>query len=208
MNDDPKPDDCRQWWEDYVEIVAAQDGGEEVSTEKVAAFLQLTERLAQAVVNFDLDPTPLNQFRQNAEGCCFGVQERLPAVGEAVHLLLDRLRQKLTSQRRQVAHTSTALTELPVAPESSSPTCPVVLHGENESPVVRGKKKRILTPGQHDVVTALLEAGQDGLNKDELQDNSGHSDARGILDRLRKSDPDWNAVIHMAGRTGGRYRIL
>lgn len=103
ISDDLKPDDCRKWWEDYVEIVATQDDGEEVSTAKVAAFLQLTERLAQAVVDLDLDPTPLNQFRQNAEGCYFGVQERLPAAGEAVHLLLDRLRQELTRRQRQAA---------------------------------------------------------------------------------------------------------
>jgi hypothetical protein len=206
MNDYLEPKD---WWEDYVEIAPAQNDSEEVSTAKVDAFLQFTERLAQAAVDLDLDPTPLNRFRQNAEGCRFNPQKPLPPAGERVHLLLDRLRQKLTRQQRQAAHglpAPTVPTDPPVAPEPPA-VCPVVLRSGWEPPVVRGNTKRVLGPAQHNVVMALLEAGQDGLNKDELVHKSGHSDARGILKRLVKSDSDWADVIHFPGRTGGGYRI-
>src|SRR5271157_1466827 len=36
---------------------------------------------------------------------------------------------------------------------------------------------------------------------------SGCGDAVNILKRLAKSDPDWKAVIKLAGKPGGRYRI-
>jgi hypothetical protein len=99
-------------------------------------------------------------------------------------------------------------TEVPgTTPPADSEKVRVVLQGPGKPPIVKGKKKRVLTDPQDDVVQALLEAGEGGLTKDELEDKSGHSDARGILRRLAKSDPDWGVVIHFPGRTGGRYRI-
>ncbi len=85
-------------------------------------------------------------------------------------------------------------------------TAPPVVLTRFGGPVrVRGVQKAALTFAQHQVVRALLDAGETGLSKDELE--KVHSDARGILRRLRDLDPDWRAVIHFAGRTGGRYRI-
>jgi hypothetical protein len=72
---------------------------------------------------------------------------------------------------------------------------------------VNGKRKIGLTPAQADVVQALYEAGEAGLNKDELEANSGHSDARRILSRLVEKDADWAAVIHLAGAAHGGYRL-
>jgi hypothetical protein len=73
---------------------------------------------------------------------------------------------------------------------------------------VLGKEKDRLTAGEYDVVEALLAAGERGLTKDALIINGRHEDARGILSRLRKKDPDWASVIQMAGKSGGRYRII
>jgi len=61
-----------------------------------------------------------------------------------------------------------------------------------------------LTDGQHAVIAALIEAGAEGLTKDALE--AIRRSARRMLDDLRK-DSDWAAVIRMAGRTNGRYRI-
>jgi len=83
----------------------------------------------------------------------------------------------------------------------------VALRGREEEPIVLGKTKRKLTLPQYNVVKALLDAGDVGLTKDELVSKSGHEDARGILTRLAKKDPDWKQVIHFAGQTGGGYRI-
>ncbi len=92
-------------------------------------------------------------------------------------------------------------------PPPPSPAAPaVVLGGPNDEPTVRGKKKSKLPAAQFNVVKAML-AAKRPLTKDELDAKSGHTDARKILKTLADSDPDWRAVIHFAGKPGGRYRI-
>jgi hypothetical protein len=83
----------------------------------------------------------------------------------------------------------------------------VVLHGLGERPIVVGVEKEPLTLPQYDVVKALLEAGERGLSKDELDRKSKRGDARKTLKRLAESDPDWKAVIHFPGKPGVGYRI-
>ncbi len=84
---------------------------------------------------------------------------------------------------------------------------PVILGKPGDEPIVLGKRKNRLTQPRYDVITALLAAGDDGLSKDSLATDSGHGDAVGILKRLADSDPEWKAVIRLAGVPGGRYRI-
>jgi hypothetical protein len=87
------------------------------------------------------------------------------------------------------------------------PRIPVTLRGPQAAPLVLGKPKPNMTTAQYHVVEALLAAGDAGLTKDELVTASGHGDARHVLKRLADSDPDWHAVIHFPGKTGGRYRV-
>jgi hypothetical protein len=82
-----------------------------------------------------------------------------------------------------------------------------VLQGRDKGPIVSGRLKQTLTPPQFDAVKALLDAGEPGLTKDQLDKKSGHGDARKILKRLADSDPDWKAVLPFPGTTGMRYRI-
>ena len=84
---------------------------------------------------------------------------------------------------------------------------PVTLAGRDAMPTVGGRAKPRLSNAQYDVVLALLDAGDAGLNLDALLEKSGHNDARGILRRLKDSDPDWGDVIHFGGKPGGGYRI-
>jgi hypothetical protein len=84
---------------------------------------------------------------------------------------------------------------------------PVLLSGLGHCPIVYGTEKEQLTRAQYDVVKALLDAGERGLSKDELDSKSRHGDARKILQRLANSDPDWKAVIHFPGKPGIGYRI-
>jgi hypothetical protein len=83
----------------------------------------------------------------------------------------------------------------------------VMLRGPGDRPIVNSVEKRPLTLAQYDVVKALLEAGERGLSKDELDRKSKHGDARRILKRLAESDSDWKAVISFPGLPGGGYRI-
>ena len=82
----------------------------------------------------------------------------------------------------------------------------VILNGLHEPPIVLGKQKNKLTKAQYDVIQTLLPAGA-RLNKDELSRRSKHDDARKILDRLAKSDPDWMAVIIFPGNQRTGYGI-
>jgi len=84
----------------------------------------------------------------------------------------------------------------------------VVLRGRDEGPLVLGKEKPPLTGREYNGIKALLGAGKHGLIKDKLDEKSGHSEARKVLQPFRDSDPDWEAVIHMPGKAGrGGYRI-
>ncbi len=69
---------------------------------------------------------------------------------------------------------------------------------------VMGREKPPLTHAQRAVIKALIEAGEDGLSKDELE--AVRPSARRILTHLRR-DSDWAQVIVMAGGTNGRYHI-
>jgi hypothetical protein len=73
--------------------------------------------------------------------------------------------------------------------------------------VVLGNAKGVLTPAQHNVVQALLDAGPAGLDKKQLVKKSGHGDAVNVLKRLKESDANWGKVIQMAGQAGVGYRI-
>jgi hypothetical protein len=84
---------------------------------------------------------------------------------------------------------------------------PVVLGSFGEPPIVRGMIKPRLTWPQYLVVKALLEAGEIGLTKYQLDAKTDRTDARKVLKRLHDSDADWAAVIHMPGIPGRHYRI-
>jgi hypothetical protein len=85
---------------------------------------------------------------------------------------------------------------------------PVVVNGKGKPVFVLGKEQPPLTDAQYEVIETLLAAGENGLNKDELPVKSKHGDAVRMLSRIRKLHCDWAEVIRLAGKTGGRYRIL
>jgi hypothetical protein len=81
----------------------------------------------------------------------------------------------------------------------------VILYGMREAPVVKGKEKPILTPAQYKLVKALIDTGDAGLTKSALEPIS--TDFWHALNKLKKNDPDWDAVIHFPGPGGRGYWI-
>jgi hypothetical protein len=74
-----------------------------------------------------------------------------------------------------------------------------------EDPVeVLGKRKWVGNYAAFKVVKALVEAGDAGLSKAELEQVT--PGALKVLRRLREDD-DWRAVVQMAQRKGNRYRL-
>lgn len=136
-----------------------------------------------------------------------GENEESFVVGAASRLC-DR------GQRLQAAFEALNAQAVPHQPHASSngtkpapivqPTPMVVLGRAGDPCTVNGKPKKALTDGQHAVVAALIEAGDEGLTKDAIE--AVRSSARRMLDDLRK-DSDWAGVIIMPGQTNGRYRV-
>ncbi len=94
--------------------------------------------------------------------------------------------------------------------ETRKPVCQssmVKLFGQGEQPEVDGKLKPKLTAARYHTVQALIEAGETGLTKDELDSKSGHTDARKLLKAVAEIDEEWAAVISLPGVTGKGYRI-
>jgi hypothetical protein len=94
-------------------------------------------------------------------------------------------------------------------------TPPVVLRGPDEDVLVWGKDKAQLTEAEYRVIKALLDAWKTGrrLSTDELRnrtkDKKGNviEDPVGVLERMRKRDPDWKNAIDMAGKPRGGYGL-
>ena len=83
---------------------------------------------------------------------------------------------------------------------------PIILDGPDDEPIVRGKTKPRLTPGQYRVVKAMLDAAPDRLSMDQLARRSDTEDPIGMIDRLRR-DRDWAAVLDKPGQAHGGYGI-
>jgi hypothetical protein len=84
----------------------------------------------------------------------------------------------------------------------------VVLRGPDETVLVLGRERPRLTGTTFDVVKALLDAGETGLSKDDLDKQSGHTEARKYLKTLARNDPEyWGEVIDFPGKSWGRYKI-
>jgi hypothetical protein len=85
------------------------------------------------------------------------------------------------------------------------PQAPVVPGKYGEPVMVKGSPKKLPSLPAYKLVKALVEAGDKGLSKGQLEPIS--TDYWRILKGLKDSDPDWNAVIHFPGKPHGRYRI-
>lgn len=85
----------------------------------------------------------------------------------------------------------------------------VRLYGRDDKVRVNGNwKEPLTTDQQYATVKALLDAGENGLNKDGLVKESGVGDARGVMKRLCEKDADWAAVYKPGIKKGGRYKII
>jgi integrase len=79
-----------------------------------------------------------------------------------------------------------------------------------------GPGKAVLLPGvsmppigdvEYDAISVMLAAGRDGLSKDQMAHRCEYGAWRNYLADLVKSHDYWKAVILMAGKPYGRYKI-
>jgi len=184
---------CHVWRETWQTISELQEPNDLRLCDDLRDFVGQTKDLVAACERQPLDPSPLVLFFDRLERFYHGAGTKLPGLTNKLQTLLRRLELKLERELPTV----TAIAQVAA----------VVLAGTTKQPIVRGKPKPVLRFTQYNVAKALVDAGEIGLTLDQMVNKSGHSDARGILNRLADSDPDWKAVIHFPGKAGGHYRI-
>ena len=82
------------------------------------------------------------------------------------------------------------------------------LGGPHDPPVVLGvRQRRVLTDARRHALEAMLRAGPNGLTKDQLDAQSGHSETRKILLRLAESSAQWREIILFPGDARNGYRL-
>ena len=127
---------------------------------------------------------------------CGDLDEAIRIAASGKKVPWDRL-----ANWNELASLRDALDRLPKAVPTNAAGVPatarsrrVTLYGMRDKPVVNGKEKRPLKSALYKVVKALIEAGEEGLMKSGLEKAS--SDYWHALDSLKKSDSDWDEVIH------------
>ena len=83
----------------------------------------------------------------------------------------------------------------------------VALFDQKDQPLIGGSPVETLTTSGYNVVKTLIEAGGNGLTKDELLKKSRRGGARGILKRLAEKSDKWRSVIKFPETPGKGYRI-
>jgi hypothetical protein len=196
----------------------ARNGG--LNTTEQSNFDSLTVRLGALILRRfpTLDLSPLQEFAaddparpRSAEYRTALHREARKVVEMMAHALIGE--PSLTSLGCLPDDTA-AVPRVPVVtfepaagkPEESPP-CPVVLRGENESPLINNVEKPILTPNQYRVVKALVIAFPARISGDSLARKSNTEAPIKIMDRLRR-DPDWERVLSKPGHAHGGYAIV
>ena len=185
----------------------------------LVGFKRVLEILLLAAVSRKIDLGRFKELASTAYSLWTGLLDRTAAT-EALQGLfspgiaqLFDLKRALMVELAQVSGECSTSDPLVVAaaartPAGQGPECscgPVVQLGPPGRPcVVLGKQVKPLTDAQYAVVSALLNAGDEGLNKDGLE--AVRASARRILKRLRQ-DADWAEGVLLPGQTNGRYRI-
>lgn len=200
---------CAIWWEKYHDVEDAAAKGALLMNDDLAELIQISERITGTAELLRIDSTPIVEFLKAAEASYYSSGGTLPAVTGDLGIWLVRVRLALTERRKAEPSSDASKSDVASVEDCAAPygVLPFEFDDINKDPVVRGKKKKKLTDGQHDVLSALKAAGPGGLTKDELDKKSQRRDARTYLRELLK-DPEWASVIVMPVTRGqGGYRL-
>jgi hypothetical protein len=206
---------CGYWWELYRTVTEAAPGKAWLLDGDLGELIKVSERIAGSAEITGIDSTPLVRFLLQAEDCYYGTGSTLPTADAMLELWLVRVRLALAERERTnhlqpppATPTQASPPSVP-APLPQAPSRPFEFSDFGKQPVVNGNTKDWLTQAEHDILTTLEKAGPRGLSKDELDEKSGHPEARKYLKDLAK-DPDWASVIlfpERQSRVGYRLRF-
>jgi integrase len=139
----------------------------------------------------------------------FRKREALAALKAAAHAARAK---GVTFESLRRYFLETAALMIPAEPEPPAappePTHTIRLGGPGEPTYIDGRRvKKPLTKKQHALVSALLEAGRDGLTADEFPAKTQQGGWRQTLLKLKRSDRLWDAIIVFPGPAHGAYRL-
>lgn len=225
------------WWELYRAVTSAPPTRTWLMDDDLGDLVRVSEQIAGSAENVGINSTPLVKFLLQAEDCYYGTGSTPPVADPALELWLVRVRVALAERERtnfttpqpsapqpvsaptptqEPAPTPTPTQQSAPVPTPASPPVPepplptprpFEFEDFDKQPVVNGNVKPHLTQAEHDILTALLEAGERGLTKDELDERSGRTDSRKYLRKLAR-DADWASVIVFPeGKGRGGYRL-
>jgi hypothetical protein len=207
---------CGYWWELYRTVTEVAPGKALLMDDDLGDLIKVSEQIAGSAEVIGIDSTPLIQFLLLAEDCYYGTGATLPVTDPVLEFWLVRVRLALTEHERtnssQPLPTSSLVTPGVPAPTPSQPVLasPSKLFEFSDiktPPVVNGDTKPFLTQAEYNILMTLEKAGLRGLSKDDLDEKSGHREARKYLKNLAK-DPDWASVILFPEQKGrGGYRL-
>lgn len=220
--------DCVGWWDAYTFFSSSQDEERFEFADSLRDFIALGENLAAAAEGVGLDSSVLIQFLHLTQDIYYNVARhltqadqapvRFPVADTSLRVWMDRLRFRLRNENTTLPPSlsaspssatvgpSTSVPSLP-APATPAPSPSVVLKAQHDDVYVNGVRKPPLPAARYKVIKALLAVWPGSLTKDQLEQQSGCGDARGVLTRLSLSDPDWRKVIIMAQQKGMGYRL-
>lgn len=206
---------CSYWWELYRTVIEAAPGKALRLDDDLGDLMKVTEEIAGSAEIIGIDSTPLVKFLLQAEECYYGTGSTLPVAESVLEIWMVRVRLAMAERERtnSTQHQpptvlSASFPSVPALSEQSPSPLPFDFSDFKKPPVVNGNTKRMLTQAEHDILVALLEAGPRGLTKDELDEKSGHTEARKYLRKLASEDPDWASVILFPEqKCRGGYRL-
>jgi hypothetical protein len=138
----------------------------------------------------------------------------LPPEAERLNPENDHHAARLSSPEmiRSLGWIASTLEGKPDTPEdylaaASSKSCPVTLFSVEDEPVVFGHRVPRLTTGQFNVVKVLIDAFPDRVPLDALATRSDTGDPVGMIDRRRRHNARWRAVLDKPGQAHGGYGL-
>lgn len=168
-------------------------------------FPEVSHFLSVLAESRGIDSGPIADL---SERTAHGMDIDKPVAQQAIVIvqrLIAQLRSNLPSDQPPEIPDLGGPSSIPDERPDTQPAEPVTeINRDERSWLVCGRKKVVETHTQHKVVESLVKAGPYGLSLDELRVVS--PGCRDVLNALRR-DPDWEAVIRLAGKSGGRYRI-
>jgi hypothetical protein len=136
---------------------------------------------------------------------CGHLKAAVAAAGIKTPITFGKLRRFHAENAVRVIPTGSDMATRPEPTRSPEPGLPTIRLGRSGEPCyIDGCRMRTLTASQRDIIEAILAAGPDGLDAEEIEYRTGLGGWRQTLLRLKRNAL-WDRIIIFPGVAYGRY---